>query len=274
MPFRVTKWVRSGEKRRPTMPQGATAKKSSLTEPIPCIAIAMEQDSPTSESDKACGAEEFDEIDTSVCGTIPSCTTRGVWSPPQGKPRLELSSITERRVNVPPSFNNLVIHFPKGLPVLPFSGTSTPSTAGKTSVASLLEYMACLKGVLVPHRKSETTKIDELHEAESNKSPDTYQGPKEVNSEECHSECNEANSFQPTAKVQVVHGSSQAQPAGDGGQRGDEQEAHHVPKESPLLVLGARVPQPLHRHNTSKAGVSTGRMLYSQLKAQIHPFED
>lgn len=85
---------------------------------------------------------------------------------------------------------------------------------------------------------------------ELKKHPDTYQGPKEVNSEECHSECNEANSFQPTAKVQVVHGSSQAQPARDGRQRGDEQEAHHVPKESPLLMLGVRVPQPLQAEQT------------------------
>lgn len=93
---------------------------------------------------------------------------------------------------------------------------------------------------------------------ELNKHPDTHQGPKEVNSEECHSECNEANSFQPTAKVQVVHGSSQAQPAGDGGQRGDEQEAHDVPKESPLLVLGAWVPQPLQAEQTRQVSAQGG----------------
>lgn len=110
--------------------------------PIPCTAIATEQDSPTSGSDKACAAEVFDEINTSVCGTIPSCTTRGAWSPPQGKPRLELFYITERRVIVPPSFNNLVIHFPKGLPVLPFSGEHSSSLA-HPSPTSLNNNLKC-----------------------------------------------------------------------------------------------------------------------------------
>lgn len=45
--------------------------------------------------------------------------------------------------------------------------------------------------------------------------------------------------------MQVVHGAPQAEPAGDGGQRRDEQEAHHVSKQSPLLVLGAWVSEPL-----------------------------
>lgn len=73
----------------------------------------------------------------------------------------------------------------------------------------------------------------------------TYECPKEVNSEECHSECNQSDGLQPTTKVQVVHGAPQAEPARDGGQRRDEQEAHHVSKQSPLLVLGAWVSEPL-----------------------------
>ena len=45
--------------------------------------------------------------------------------------------------------------------------------------------------------------------------------------------------------MQVVHSAPQAEPARDGGQRGDEQEAHHVSKQSPLLVLGTWVSEPL-----------------------------
>ncbi|KAI1239646.1 hypothetical protein IHE44_0011069 [Lamprotornis superbus] len=118
------------------------------------------------------------------------------------------------------------------------SATSSAAYTGPDSMAIASERQSCAGPVACGH-------LNEI--------PDTYQGPKEVNSEECHSECNEADSFQPTAKVQVVHGSPQAQPAGHGGQRGDEQEAHHVPKESPLLVLRAWVPQPLqaeHRQGT------------------------
>lgn len=110
---------------------------------------------------------------------------------------------------------------------------------------------------------------------EPNKIPNTYQGPKEVNSEECHSECNEADSFQPTTKVQVVHGSSQAQPAGDGRQRGDEQKAHHVPEESPLLVLGARVPQPLQaQRRQSKCQHREDGFSVTCKEQTQRPFED
>lgn len=42
-----------------------------------------------------------------------------------------------------------------------------PALQEKTSVASLQEYMACLRRVLLPHRKAENSKKDELHEAEA-----------------------------------------------------------------------------------------------------------
>lgn len=93
------------------------------TQPIPCTAIDMKQNSPTSKSDKPCAAEDFDGIDSSVCGTIPFCMTRGAWSPPQGKPRLGFSYISEGRLVLPLNFNHLEIQSPKGLPALPFSAS-------------------------------------------------------------------------------------------------------------------------------------------------------
>ena len=56
--------------------------------------------------------------------------------------------------------------------------------------------------------------------------------------------------------MQVVHSAPQAEPARDGGQRGDEQEAHHVSKQSPLLVLGTWVSEPLPGEGRQRKAVT------------------
>lgn len=72
-----------------------------------------------------------------------------------------------------------------------------------------------------------------------------HQRPQDVDGEEGDGEGDEAHRLQPAAQVEVVLSPLQAQPARDGCERGDEQEAHHVAEERPLLVARARVPQPL-----------------------------
>lgn len=72
-----------------------------------------------------------------------------------------------------------------------------------------------------------------------------YQRPEDVDGEEGDGERDEAHGLQPAAQLKLVLSPPQTQPAGDGCQRRDEQEAHHVAEQSPLLVSRARVPQPL-----------------------------
>ncbi|KAG9353814.1 hypothetical protein JZ751_011938 [Albula glossodonta] len=62
------------------------------------------------------------------------------------------------------------------------------------------------------------------------------QGPEEVDGEESNGQGDQAHGLQPAGEVQVIHGPTQTQPARDGGQRRDEQEANHVPQQRPLLL--------------------------------------
>lgn len=55
----------------------------------------------------------------------------------------------------------------------------------------------------------------------------------------------------------MVLGALQTQPARNGRQRCDEQEAHHVAEQRPLLVKGAGVLQPLR--NQKKDGGGGGK---------------
>lgn len=76
-----------------------------------------------------------------------------------------------------------------------------------------------------------------------------YQGPEDVDGEEGDGEGNEANRLQSALQLQVVLCPPQTQPAGDGRQGRDEEEACHVAQQGPLLTAWARVLQPL-RMNT------------------------
>lgn len=82
---------------------------------------------------------------------------------------------------------------------------------------------------------------------------DTHQCPEDINGEKCYGEGNQADGLQAAVELQVVLGPSEAQPARDGGQWGDEEETHHVAKEGPLFVTGAWVLQPLQQE-TRKGG--------------------
>lgn len=77
-----------------------------------------------------------------------------------------------------------------------------------------------------------------------------YQCPQDVDGEEGDGEGDEAHRLQPAAQVEVVLSPLQAQPARDRGEWRDEQEAHHVAEERPLLVARARVLKPLRRGDT------------------------
>lgn len=76
-------------------------------------------------------------------------------------------------------------------------------------------------------------------------SADVYQSPEDVDGEQSDGEGDEADGLQPAPQVEVVLSTSQAEPAGDGRQRSDEEEAQHVAEQRPLLVTRARVLQPL-----------------------------
>lgn len=80
---------------------------------------------------------------------------------------------------------------------------------------------------------------------------DTYQSPQDVDGEEGDGEGDEPHGLQPAAQVEVVLSAPQTQPARNGRQRRDEQEAHHVAEERPLLVEGAGVLQPLWNEKRS-----------------------
>lgn len=69
----------------------------------------------------------------------------------------------------------------------------------------------------------------------------SYQSPEDVDGEEGYGEGYEAHSLQAAVEVQVVLGATQTQPARDGSQRRDEQEADHVAEQRALLVPRPRV---------------------------------
>lgn len=73
----------------------------------------------------------------------------------------------------------------------------------------------------------------------------THQRPEDVDGEQGNGECDEPHSLEPAVEPEVVLGPAQAQPARDGSQRRDEQEAYHVTAQRPLLCPRPRVLQPL-----------------------------
>lgn len=75
-----------------------------------------------------------------------------------------------------------------------------------------------------------------------------YQGPEDVDGEEGDGEGDEAHRLQPALQLQVVLRPPQTQPAGDGRQGRDEEEARHVAQQGALLAAGARVLQPLGKN--------------------------
>ena len=72
-----------------------------------------------------------------------------------------------------------------------------------------------------------------------------YQGPENVDGEEGNGEGDEADRLQPAPQLKVVLSAPETQPAWNGCQRRDKQEADHVTEQRPLLITRARVPQPL-----------------------------
>lgn len=78
----------------------------------------------------------------------------------------------------------------------------------------------------------------------------SYQGPEDVDGEEGDGEGDEADRLQPALQLQVVLRSPQTQPAGDGRQGSDEEEAGHVAQQGALLTPRARVLQPLSGNTT------------------------
>lgn len=78
----------------------------------------------------------------------------------------------------------------------------------------------------------------------------SYQGPEDVDGEEGDGEGDEADRLQPALQLQVVLRSPQTQPAGDGRQGSDEEEAGHVAQQGTLLTARARVLQPLSGNTT------------------------
>lgn len=75
----------------------------------------------------------------------------------------------------------------------------------------------------------------------------SYQCPEDVDGEEGDGEGNEADGLKSALQLQVVLGSPQTQPAGDGGQGRDEKEAGHVAQQRALLTARAWVLQPLRK---------------------------
>lgn len=77
----------------------------------------------------------------------------------------------------------------------------------------------------------------------------TNQSPEEINGEKGQRQCDEPHSLQPAGEVKMIYSTTKAEPAGDGGERSDEQEAHHVTKQCALLLAETRVLQPLHQQD-------------------------
>lgn len=73
----------------------------------------------------------------------------------------------------------------------------------------------------------------------------TNQGPEKVNDEEGNSKWDKPHSLQPAGELKVIYGTAKAEPARDGGQRGDEQETDHVTKQGTLLLTKTWVLHPL-----------------------------
>lgn len=73
----------------------------------------------------------------------------------------------------------------------------------------------------------------------------THQRPEDVDGEQGNGECDEPHGLEPAVEPEVVLGPAQAQPARDGSQWRDEQEANHVTAQRPLLCPRPRVLQPL-----------------------------
>lgn len=73
----------------------------------------------------------------------------------------------------------------------------------------------------------------------------TNQGPEKVNDEEGNSKWDKPDSLQPAGELKVIYGTAKAEPARDGGQRGDEQETDHVTKQGTLLLTKTWVLHPL-----------------------------
>lgn len=83
-----------------------------------------------------------------------------------------------------------------------------------------------------------------------------YQRPQDIDGEEGDGEGDEADGLQPAPQMQVVLSAPQAQPARDGCQGRDKQEAHHVAEQCPLLITRAGVPQPLWSNRRTDRGRS------------------
>lgn len=80
----------------------------------------------------------------------------------------------------------------------------------------------------------------------------SYQCPEDVDGEEGNGECDEADSLQSALQLQVVLGTSQAQPARDGCQGRNEKETGHITQQGALLTARAWVLQPLNTNNTGE----------------------
>lgn len=87
----------------------------------------------------------------------------------------------------------------------------------------------------------------------------SYQRPEDVDGEEGDGEGDQTHSLQSALQLQVVLGSPQAQPAGDGCQRCDEEKTGHVAQQGALLTPRARVLQPL---NIDKQRITKWRMCW------------
>lgn len=87
----------------------------------------------------------------------------------------------------------------------------------------------------------------------------SYQRPEDVDGKEGDGEGDQTHSLQSALQLQVVLGSPQAQPAGDGCQRCDEEKAGHVAQQGALLTSRAWVLQPL---NIDKQRITKRRMCW------------
>lgn len=81
---------------------------------------------------------------------------------------------------------------------------------------------------------------------------DIYQSPQAVDGEEGDGEGDEPDGLQPAPQVEVVLSPPQAQPARNGRQRRNEQEAEHVADQRPLLVDWGGVVQPLWKEEEER----------------------
>lgn len=85
-----------------------------------------------------------------------------------------------------------------------------------------------------------------------------YQRPQDIDGEEGDGEGYEAHSLQPAAQLKMVLSAPQAQPAWNGCQGRDKQEAHHVAEQRPLLITRAGVPQPLRKRKMGDSNIEEG----------------